>query len=359
MLLCAGMGVKLSRRATLRDVALRAGVSTATVARVLHGRGYVAADTRQAVERALGETGYSLNLLAQGLRRQRTGIFGHVLHAIYPNPFYAEVALGVEQEAMAHGYSVLAYNVQGDPGRERAGVQTLIQRRVDAIIFTTPIDAENVRLALAAGIPVVQVERPTPVPTPVVLLDNYVGTTAAMEHLILLGHRRIAFIGAGFERQEAPPPWSIEEQRFYGYRDTLGRHGMPFERDWVGLGQYYSLEADASANDGYRFSAQLLDLSPRPTAILAACDLLAAGVLQAAYERRLRIPGDLSVVGFDNTLAPCLSPPLTTVAQPMLQIGQAATRLALGQVQGEEQHGAPAVSLPLRLVVRASTGPVA
>ena len=208
----------MTRRPTLVDVAERAGVSTATVARVLHRRGYVAA------EQAVAETGYSLNLLAQGLRRQHTSIIGHVLHAIFPNPFYAEVALGAEQEAMSQGYGVLAYNVQGDPEREQAGVRTLIQRRVDAIIFTTPLAAGNVSLALEAGIPVVQVERPTAVETAAIRVDNYASMVAAMDHLLALGHERIAFIGAEFA------PGTIEEQRFRAYRDSLERRRLPLRR---------------------------------------------------------------------------------------------------------------------------------
>lgn len=165
----------MARSTTLKDVAEVAGVSTATVARVLHDNGYVAEETRARVERALAETGYRLNKVARGLRTRRSFLLGHLLHAITENPFFAQVALGVEQEALRRGYHVLLYNLQGRAERERAGVEALIERRVDAIVFTTAMRAEHVALATDAGIPVVQVERVTPARSHAVVVNNYVG----------------------------------------------------------------------------------------------------------------------------------------------------------------------------------------
>lgn len=369
---------------TLKDVAAAAGVSTATVARVLHGQGYVAEGTRQRVEQALAQSGYRLNVLAQSLRQRRTRILGHILHAISPNPFYAQVALGSEQEALRRGYSVISINVQGDAGREQAAVETFIRRQVDAILFTTPIAAANVQLALDAGVKVVQVERPTPVATARVLVDNYAGSAAAVEHLIGLGHRRIAFIGAGYDPAAHSAAHLIEEQRLSGYCDALHGHGLAVDERWIGLGEYYSLEGEGGGvpGDGHRFAARFLAGEPRPTAIFAACDLLAAGALQAIYEAGLRVPHDISLVGFDNTIGPFLTPPLTTVAQPMIEIGRAAARLAIEQLEGgldgeadngvgDGPHGGaggsgadgavhaehPVERLAVRLVLRSSTGP--
>ncbi len=343
---------------TLKDVAEAAGVSTATVARVLHEQGYVAEETRRRVEQALAQTGYRLNVLAQSLRQKRSRVLGHVLHAISPNPFYAQVALGSEQEALRQGYSVISINVQGDAQREQAAVETFIRRQVDAILFTTPIAAANVQLALDAGVKVVQVERPTPVATAQVLVDNYAGSLAAMEHLIGLGHRRIAFIGASFEPAAAAGP-TIEEQRLSGYRDALRRHGLPVDERWIGLGAYYSLEGEGGGTpgDGYRFAVRFLAGQPRPTAIFAACDLLAAGALQAIYETELRVPHDLSLVGFDNSLGPFLTPPLTTVAQPMSEIGRAAVRLAIAQLEGADGGGLLVERFGVQLTLRSSTAP--
>ena len=343
-------------------MAERCGVSTATVARVLHNKGYVAAETRARVEAAIADTGYQINAVAQGLRRHRTFTIGHILDSIAPNLFFAEVALGVEQEALSHGCSVLMYNVQGSVQRERLGVQTLIRRRVDAILFTTPVDESNVLLAMAAGIPVVQVERVTAVESHAVTVDNYVGSFRAVEHLVNLGHKRIAFIG-----QDPLLPGEetvalhrrVEEERLAGYLDALRTHAVPIDDDLIAMGSYYSLEDRKLARDGYALMRALLAVEPRPTAVFATCDLLAAGVLQALYERSLRVPADVSVVGFDDTYASYLTPPLTTVEQPMADIGKAAARIVLQLLEHPDVDGTSphTVRLSSQLVVRASTGP--
>ena len=134
----------MTRNPTLKDVAKLSGVSTATVARVLHDNGYVATETRERVESALNETGYQLNVVAQGLRKQRSFTIGHSLHTMTQNPFFARVALGVEERALHEGYGVFIFNTQGDAERERLGVETFIRRRVDAVIFTTAKSGENV-----------------------------------------------------------------------------------------------------------------------------------------------------------------------------------------------------------------------
>lgn len=354
----------IKKNVTLKDVARIAGVSTATVARVLHDRGYIAEETRKQVETAIRETGYRMNVVAQGLRKQQTMSIGHILHSIMPNPFYAGVALGVEQEALKQGWSVLMINVQGDAQRERLGVETLIQRRVDAILFTSAVDEANVSLALEAGLQVVQIQQPTAIPTHQVTADNYVGSVAAVEHLIELGHRRIAYIGAGptYAHQDSAflgRLGLVERERFSGYLATLQKYQIPIDEQLIAFGRYYTLDHAKNSDDGYIYTRQFLQLADRPTALFATCDILAAGALQAIYEQALRVPADMSLIGFDNTYAPYLTPPLTTVELPMLDIGKAAVRIVLEQDQQEEatswvqQH----VRLSTRLVTRSSTGP--
>ncbi len=352
------------KNVTLKDVARAAGVSTATVARVLHEKGYIAEETRRQVEAVLHETGYRINAVAQGLRKQQTMSIGHILHSILPNPFYAGVALGVEQEALKQGWSVLMINVQGDAQRERLGVETLIQRRVDAILFTAAVAETNVKLALDAGVQVVQLQQPTAIPTHQVTADNYVGSTAALEHLIALGHQRIAYIGAGPAYRQQDTTFLdrlglVDRERFSGYLAALQKCQLPLDERLIAFGRYYTLDQDKRSDDGYVFTKQFLQLEERPTAIFATCDILAAGALQAIYEQGLHVPDDISLVGFDNTYAPYLSPPLTTVELPMYEIGRAAVRIVLEQSQQEEaaswvqQH----VRLSTRLIVRSSTGP--
>jgi DNA-binding LacI/PurR family transcriptional regulator len=349
--------------ATLKDVARMAGVSTATIARVLHNKGYVAKGTRRAVEAALEESGYQINAVAQGLRIRRTFTLGHVLQRIAPNPFFAEVALGAQQEADRQGCGVVVVNTQGDPEREKLGVETLIRRRVDAILFTTWADEANVGRAVAAGIPVVQVERFADVETHRVTVDNQVGAREAVEHLLNLGHRRIAFIGVSPNPVAHPNPdvtippkhRRIERERLAGYLEALDASDV-LEREWlIDLeGTYYS--TDHARAVVCRWLERPVE--QQPTAIFATCDMLAAGVLQELYAHGLRVPDDISVIGFDDTYACYLSPPLTTVEQPTHEIGQAAARLAiatLSHTDGADQHRTE--RLVTRLVVRESTAP--
>jgi LacI family transcriptional regulator len=195
----------------LKDVAALAGVSTATVSRVIHANGYVSAVARERVEAAIRDSGYRLNVVAQELRRRKSSTLGLILHGALSHPFVAEVAVGAEQAAAERGFTVLLYNSQGDSQRERESVEQLLNRRVDGIVFTTAVDGKNVQLALDAGVPAVEVERRLCDAAPAVVVDNYVGVTQAMGHLLDLGHRKIGFLGESFlgEPAQAPAPGAI------------------------------------------------------------------------------------------------------------------------------------------------------
>jgi DNA-binding LacI/PurR family transcriptional regulator len=344
----------VNKSVTLKDIAEIAGVSTRTVARVVHNNGYVAADTRKQIEQVIEKTGYRVNIVARGLRKQQTFTIGHLLRGLIPNPFFAGVALGVEQQANKAGYSVLLFNVQQDTQRERQGLETLLERRVDAVIFTTACDAENVRMAMQSGTTVVQVERPTPVKTNLVLIDNYAGAVEAVEHLIDLGHRRIAFIGSKVNGVANPGYTAVDNDRLNGYLDTLREYDIPIDDRLIDLSSDYSVEDSEAATANIH---RLLELSPPPTALFVGWDYMAAGIMQVLYERGLRIPDDMSIVGFDNTLAPYLSPPLTTVEQPMMEIGRAAARVAIEQIEREDIPPLQTVKLSTNLLIRESTGP--
>jgi LacI family transcriptional regulator len=352
----------MARRATLKDVAELAEVSTATVARVLHNKGYVASATRRLVESALIETGYQMNAVAQGLRRQRTFTVGHLLHSFIPNQFFAAVAVGVEEVAAQYGCGVLMINTNGDSGRERKAVDTLIQRRVDAMLFTTATHVDNVRTAVETGVPVVQVERKTSVDTPIVTADNYGGAYAAVEHLIHLGHRRIAFIGVDSaairsRRGSAAEP-DIEEERLSGFVRAMTDYGLVVDNRLIGLGSNYTSGVNAQSSLGYEWMLKFLDLTEPPTAAFATFDLFAAGALQALHERGLRVPDDISLVGFDDTYAKYFAPPLTTVEHPMEEMGRVAAGIVFQiLVDPNSAYGQQSIRLPMRLKVRGSTAP--
>jgi len=365
MVVCACFGVicfqsgSMDKNITLKDVARAAGVSVSTVARVIHKNGYVAGDTQRRVETALEQTGYRLNMQAQGLRKQRSSIIGHILKSTFPNPFYVQVSIGVQQYAYERDYGVFIYNIQGDPERERQGVEMFIRRRVDAIIFTTPADPVNTRLALDAGIPIVHVERPLSADVNRVVVDNYSGAVAAMEHLIALGHQHIGFIGQSPDDDPNPHVHYVEEQRLAAYTDSLRAHGLPVREDLIAFGSHYHLDPRNYTGDGRRLTDQLLQVVPRPTAIFATSDMLAIGTLQSLHAHGLRVPQDISVVGFDDTYAPFLAPPLTTVRLPMLELGRTAVQMlfALLEDRERERHVAHVAELTTTLIIRDSSGP--
>lgn len=346
------------RSATLMDVAREAGVSKATVARVLSASGYVGEETRQRVEAAVKSVGYRPNVMARGLRTQRSLTIGHLLIEITSNPFFAHVARAVEREALSNGYKTFLFNHNKNSEQERFGVERFIERQVDAVIFTYPVDAASIAMLRAAEMPVVQIERQRTPDTHAVLVDNVAGIEAAMAHLLQLGHRRIAFIGG--DPALFPHPGvrarSLEEDRLHTYLDALRRAGIAIDQDLVRLGEYVRLE-DGSDVEGYGHAKALFALKDRPTAIIAGCDVLAGGILRAAYEAHLRVPDDLSLVGFDDTIAGQLTPRLTSVAQPMAELGLTAFQLALASI--EDPDIAPrTVTLAPTLVIRDSTGPV-
>jgi LacI family transcriptional regulator len=348
--------------ATLLDVALAARVSKATAARALSSKGYVAEDVRRRVADAARTMDYRPNILARGFRAQRSFSLGHIAHTIVENPFFAHVARSVEKEAAARGYKVFLYNQDGTVEHERAGTERFIERRVDAVLFTYALDAENLHLLRDAGVPIVQIEREQTGDTHAVLVDNSAGAEAGMRHLLELGHRRIGFIGGdprhplhfrSFSRGR-----SVEEERLEAYFHSLRQAGESVDQQLVQLDKYYELGPDGANVAGYRCMKAILNAPERPSAVFASCDILAAGALQALYEAGLRVPDDISILGYDDTLAASLTPRLTTVAQPMSELGTAAIQLAIGTIEGPAVEPR-VITLSPKLIVRNSTAPPA
>jgi LacI family transcriptional regulator len=348
----------MTKPTTLIEVARVAGVSTATVNRVLKGAGYVSTDTRTRIEAAIKETRYRPNALARELRRQRSMTIGHVVSAITANPFFVNVARGADDAALEKGFKTLLFNHNGSVEREHQGLERLMERRVDAVLFTVAVSRDDVAMLIEERIPVVQIERTATRDAPSVTVDNAVGAMEAMRHFIELGHRRIALVGGDPEQVYHGDSLmrAVEDERLGAYRAGLAAAGLAWTPDYERLGQYYRHE-DGAGVQGYQHMRALLDGPERPTAVFATCDILAAGVLQAIYEAGLRVPDDISVIGFDDTLAINLAPRLTTVAQPMEDLGREGFALALAQIEGEREPRS--VRLPSRLVRRGSTGPVA
>jgi DNA-binding LacI/PurR family transcriptional regulator len=338
---------------TMSDVARLAGVSPATVARVLYGNGYVKADKRLLVETAIKDSGYRPNVMARALRTARSFTLGMMVSESPLNAFHAHVAQEVQREALKRGYTVVTINNHVGIV-ENTGVKRFMDQHVDAIIFCVAMDPLNVRLAAEAGIPIVQIEREVARIGHLVLTDANQGMGEAVNHLKALGHSRIAFIGGSFHIRpaERPPEESVEAQRVDAFRNAMLAAALPFDSNIVLLGPYNWEENRPSP--GYRHMEKLLAMQNRPTAVIAGSDILAAGALQAINEAGLKVPDDISVIGYDNVTAEVLTPPLTSIAQPFPQLGRGAVRLALEAI---ESTVAPAQTdiYPTHLVVRSST----
>jgi LacI family transcriptional regulator len=346
----------MERPPTLRDVAEAAGVTTTTVARVLRASGYVAEETRGRVLEAVERTGYRANSLARSLKQNRSYVIGHLLKSTVPNPFYVEVARGAEEHARARGYTVLVHNVQHDSEAERRAIDTFLGWRADALIFSTPSDAANVAYAAARGVPLVQVERPRALVGHRIVVRNHASAVQAMRHLTELGHRRIAYVGAELLPETGPAALYgyVERERFEAYREVMQGAGG-FDEGLVRFGEAYTPDHATAQGHGYRATRTLLAGPDRPTAIMASNDILAAGALQAIHEARLRVPDDVSVIGFDDTLAGFLTPLLTTVRLPARQLGSTAARLVIDQIEGEDPASDQSLALEAEFVLRRST----
>ncbi len=328
---------------TISDVALAAGVSVATVSKVVNNRYGVAASTAEHVLSVVAELGYESSLVARSLRRQSTNVIG-VLVAEF-EPYSTELLKGISAAMDGTGYELLAYSGGSDGGVkvgwERRSLSRLGGTLIDAAIVVTP----TMVMSEAAGIPVVAVDPHTgPEGIHTVDSDNATGAREAVEHLIGLGHRRIAHLGGRTDLESA-------RLRELGYRQALETIGIDVDPNLIRVGGYRPDTADTPARE-------LLEpaFGERPTAVFAANDQSAIHLIEVARELGLRVPDDLSVVGFDNIPeAATSSPPLTTVDQPLQRMGAEALRLVLDLLDGTPR--ARHLQLPTSLVVRASTAP--
>jgi LacI family transcriptional regulator len=331
--------------ASIKDVAVRAGVSVASVSRVLNDSKPVSPQTRARVLQAVNDLHYSIDQRARALRRQQSGTLGLVVAEVR-NPFFTEAIHSIEAVAYEHNYRLLLCNSDEDPERERLHLEALIAQRIGGIIVMPVTQSGRSLLsAIHHGIPLVCLDRRVEdLEVDSVLVDNIAGVRQAVAHLVALGHRRIGHIGG---RVITP---TLE--RLTGYRQELAAWGIAEEEVLVRIGP------GVLEDSGYREALALLDLPNPPTAIFVNNSPLALGTLAAVRDRGLHIPEEISVVGFDDApWSALLDPPLTLVAQPTDALGRAAASLLVERV--ERRSGTPTrhIVLPPRLVVRASTAP--
>ncbi|WOF24238.1 LacI family DNA-binding transcriptional regulator [Microbacterium betulae] len=330
-------------RATIHDVALAAGVSVSTVSKVVNGRYGVSAKTSARVLGVVSELGYETSLIASSLRRGRTNVVG-VLVAEF-EPFALALLQGISEALQDSGYDLLAYagSLSGTDdarheGWERRSLSRLGGTLIDGAVIVTPtVDSAT------ASVPVVAIDPHTGASGPAAIdVDSLDGALQATRHLIELGHRRIGHVRGRTDLESA----RLREE---GYRRALGEAGIVVDPALVRDGGYRAAEATDAAGS-------LLDLEDRPTAIFAANDLSAIRTIEVAAGRGLRVPHDLSVVGFDDIPgAASHEPPLTTIRQPLHEMGATAVRLLLRKLDDEDDAPAEHVRLPASLVVRGST----
>jgi len=332
-----------SSRVTIRDVAERAGVSTATVSKVLNRRYGVAADTTARVQAVIEELGYEASIVARSLRNHRTNVLGILVADL--EPFSTELLKGAADAIRGTGYELVVYSAGGQPGDhvgwERRSLTRLSGTLIDGAVLVTPTVVDVVSDA-----PIVAVDPHTgPSRLPTVDSDNLRGAQLATEHLLGLGHQRIAMIGGRPDLQSA-------QLRERGFRDAHEAAGVQVRESLMRVGGY---DPEASA----RVARELLTLPVPPTAIFAGNDVAALATIEVARSLGLDVPGRLSVVGFDDIPeAAAADPPLTTVKQPIRTMGHEAVELLLRMIAGEDLAGAH-VTLETRLVVRQSTAPPA
>lgn len=345
-------------KATMSDVARRAGVSAATVARVIYNNGYVKRETRAAVEAAVRETGYRPNMMARGLRTNRSFTLGLVVSESRLNAFHPAVAHAVQVEALRQGYTVLTLNNNADAETEATGVRRFLDHHVDAVIFCSAMSPGNVRTIAENGIPTVQVERRIADIGGVVTVDAREGMRDAIDHLHALGHRAFAYLGGQVDssQMEGRPEDAIEAVRERLFIENLQRHGIAADPARMLAAPYYDGSKPAR-QPGHRLMRQLLDLPDPPTAVICGSDLLAAAALQAISEAGLRVPRDISVIGYDDSMAEILTPALTSIAQPIEELGGRAVTMALELIQNPIATPRT-LTTKTRLVLRESTGRV-
>lgn len=330
-------------RATIEDVARLAKVSKATVSRVFSRSAVVADETRRQVVEAALAAGYRPNGVAQALRR-RTSRSVVVLVPDLANPFYPEIVHGIERRARALGYSILMGNTDADPAVEAAYLDLVRDGRADGMLLLTGRLPSELEASGAERPPIVLIAEHLPGSRlPTVRIDNAAAAAGIVGHLIGLGHRRIGHVTGPLAR-------ILSVDRLAGYRRALQEAGIAFDPALVAQG-------DFTFPGGLEAGEALLGLEAPPTAIFAANDESAVGVLRAARLRGLAVPRQLSVAGFDDIqLAEMSDPAITTVHQPRADLGAEAIGLLIRQLEKQDIAGAEIV-LPTRLVVRGSTCP--
>lgn len=309
----------------MSDVAKAAGVSIATVGRVIHNNGYVAEEKRVQIENIIKQLGYVPNKMAQGLKSNQSKIIGHMT-MFNTNMLFEQISAAVDAAAANNGYHVMTLTNHMGKNEEERQLEDLIGHKIDGVIFTSNLCISKDILSRLTGlrIPVVMVERAVEMPfVDRILVNDFEGSYHAVKHIIERGHSRIGFIGKQLTHE-------VEINRYEGYRKALSEARLKALEDNIRLTHEYSVK------EGYKAIEEILKSQKPPTAIFMTSDIFACGVMQYLYEKGIRVPEEISLVGYDNTLATLLAPPITSVGLPFNLIGEYALEMLLSRMADME-----------------------
>jgi len=328
---------------TLKDVARVAGVSIATVSRVLNGHEYVSDETRHKVLSTVEELGYRPSQLAISLRTGKSRVFGLIISDI-GNPYFASVVRGIEDIAYNNGYSIILCNSDEDPEKEELYINVFLDSSVSgAIVACAREDSVCSKKLLDGSIPVVAMDRRiSNLDVDTVVTNNVKGAYDAVTHLIEQGHRRIGYIGG-------PVHTTTGKERWEGYKKALMDHGVELDPELVKVGNF-------KQQSGQEAARELLNEEGRPSALFTANNLMTLGALNAIHEEGLKIPEQIAIVGFDDLpWAQSLDPPLTAVQQSAYELGRTAADLLIKRIN-KPKRPITNVTLDTNLIVRKSSG---
>ncbi len=328
----------------MKDVARIAGVSTSTVSHVINNNRFVSETIREKVNAAIGQLNYAPSALARSLKLNQTRTIGMLITSS-SNPFYSEVVQGVERSCYERGYSLILCNTDGDEERMNRCLETLMQKRVDGLIvmFTENHRPSQDTLSRYQTVPVVMMDwAPFAGVNDIIQENAFIGGKMATDYLIAQGYRHIACITGPLDK-------TTSQQRLDGYRQAISEAGLALRAD-------FEVTGDFEFAGGLTAMEKLLALPQPPDAVFAGNDAMAVGVYQALYQRGLRVPQDVAVMGYDDIqLAQYMTPPLTTIHQPKDELGELAIDTLLHRLKDPEAEAQVLVLTP-ELVVRASVG---
>ncbi|KAA0546272.1 LacI family transcriptional regulator [Bacillus sp. BGMRC 2118] len=326
--------------ANIQHVAKLAGVSVATVSRVLNGQNKVSAKTRIKVEDAIKKLNYEPSMLGRNLRNSESRILLILIPTI-KNPFYLEVIKGIENIAISQNYNILLCETDSNPERENIYFDLVRKKMADGIISMDPaVNVETLK-KLAENHAIIQCsEYAEGSGLPYITIDNVEASYLAVKHLIKLGHEKIALVNSDEK-------YLYARQRKLGYVRALEEHGLPLNE------QYIIHTEELGFEQGQQAMKKIMQLNDRPTAVFAVSDLLAIGALKEINANGLHVPDDIAVVGFDKIdFSNMTNPTLTTIAQPMYKMGTIAAKMLINQIKGEQVDS---IILDHELVIREST----